>query len=57
MPFHLLADTDKKMIKAFGVWGEKKFMGKVYDGIHRTTFVVNFGPLKSDPSFPDLKHI
>jgi peroxiredoxin Q/BCP len=46
LPFHLLADTDKKMIKAFGVWGEKKFMGKVYDGIHRTTFVVNNGVIE-----------
>ena len=46
LPFQLLADTDKKMIKAFGVWGEKKFMGKVYDGIHRTTFVVNNGVIE-----------
>lgn len=37
--FPLLADVDKKMINAFGVWGPKKFMGKEYDGIHRTTFV------------------
>ena len=41
LPFTLLADTDKKMINDFGIWGEKKFMGKVYDGIHRTTFLVN----------------
>jgi peroxiredoxin Q/BCP len=41
LPFTLLADTDRKMIDAFGVWGTKKFMGKVYDGIHRTTFVIN----------------
>jgi len=41
LPFKLLADTEKEVIKAFGVWGEKKFMGKVYDGIHRTTFVIN----------------
>ncbi|EDM44046.1 bacterioferritin comigratory protein [unidentified eubacterium SCB49] len=40
-PFPLLADEDKEVIKAFGVWGEKKFMGKVYDGIHRKTFIVN----------------
>jgi peroxiredoxin Q/BCP len=43
LPFQLLADTEKEMIKAYGVWGEKKFMGKVYDGIHRTTFVINNG--------------
>ncbi|MDP5045437.1 MAG: thioredoxin-dependent thiol peroxidase, partial [Leeuwenhoekiella sp.] len=37
-PFPLLADEDKKVIDAFGVWGSKKFMGKEYDGIHRMTF-------------------
>lgn len=41
LPFPLLADTDKAIIKAFGVWGLKKFMGKEYDGIHRTTFLIN----------------
>lgn len=40
-PFPLLADEDKAVIQAFGVWGPKKFMGKEYDGIHRTTFVIN----------------
>lgn len=40
-PFPLLADEEKKVISAFGVWGPKKFMGKEYDGIHRMTFVVN----------------
>ena len=40
-PFPLLADEDKSVISAFGVWGPKKFMGKEYDGIHRTTFVIN----------------
>lgn len=40
-PFRLLADVDKVVINNFGVWGEKKFMGKVYDGIHRKTFVIN----------------
>jgi peroxiredoxin Q/BCP len=39
----LLADTDKSVITAFGVWGPKKFMGKEYDGIHRMTFVVEKG--------------
>lgn len=41
--FHypLLADEDKAVIEAFGVWGPKKFMGKEYDGIHRTTFIIN----------------
>jgi peroxiredoxin Q/BCP len=40
-PFPLLADEDKSVIQAFGVWGPKKFMGKDYDGIHRTTFIID----------------
>ena len=41
LPFALLADVDKKMLNDYGVWGEKKFMGRVYDGIHRTTFIID----------------
>lgn len=41
LPFPLLADEDKSVINAFGVWGPKKFMGKEYDGIHRTTFIID----------------
>ena len=41
LPFPLLADEDKTVINAFGVWGPKKFMGREYDGIHRTTFVID----------------
>ena len=41
LPFPLIADEDKVVIEAFGVWGPKKFMGKEYDGIHRTTFVID----------------
>ena len=40
-PFPLLADEDKEVIQAYGVWGPKKFMGKEYDGIHRTTFIID----------------
>ena len=40
-PFPLLADTEKEVINAFGVWGLKKFMGKEYDGIHRMTFIID----------------
>lgn len=40
-PFPLLADEDKAVIQAFGVWGPKKFMGREFDGIHRTTFVID----------------
>ena len=41
LPFPLLADEEKEVIEAYGVWGPKKFMGKEYDGIHRTTFVID----------------
>lgn len=41
LPFSLIADTDKIIINAFGVWGPKKFMGKEYEGIHRKTFVID----------------
>ncbi len=40
-PYPLLADEDKKVIMAFDVWGPKKFMGREYDGIYRTTFVID----------------
>jgi peroxiredoxin Q/BCP len=40
-PFPLLADDDKSVIEAFGVWGPKKFLGRTYDGIHRVTFVID----------------
>jgi len=40
-PFPLLADEDKKVINAFGVWGPKKFMGREFDGIHRKTFIID----------------
>lgn len=40
-PFPLLADTEKSVIQGFGVWGEKKFMGRTYDGIHRVTFLID----------------
>jgi thioredoxin-dependent peroxiredoxin len=38
--FSLLSDEDHAIADAFGVWGEKKFMGKVYDGIHRLSFLI-----------------
>lgn len=40
LPFPLLADTEKEVIESFGVWGLKKFMGKEYMGINRSTFVI-----------------
>lgn len=41
LPFTLIADEDHKVLNAYGVWGPKKFMGKEYDGVHRTTFVIS----------------
>lgn len=41
LPFPLLADTEHKVIDAFGVWGKKKFMGRIFDGIHRITFIID----------------
>jgi peroxiredoxin Q/BCP len=41
LPFPLLADEGKELINAFGIWGPKKFMGRTFDGIHRTTFVID----------------
>lgn len=39
--FTLLSDADHQVAEAFGVWGEKKFMGRTYDGIHRISFLIN----------------
>jgi peroxiredoxin Q/BCP len=41
LPFPLLADEVKTVINAYGVWGPKKFMGREFDGIHRTTFIID----------------
>ena len=41
LPFRLLADPDKEAANAYGVWGRKKFMGREYDGILRTTFLID----------------
>jgi len=41
LPFPLIADVDMKIINGYGVWGPKKFMGREYDGIHRTTFIID----------------
>lgn len=40
-PFPLLADTEKEVINAFKVWGPKSFMGKKFDGVYRTTFIID----------------
>jgi peroxiredoxin Q/BCP len=40
LPFTLLADEDKKIVEAYGVWGEKSFMGRKYLGTYRVTFLI-----------------
>ena len=40
LPFTLLADTDRKVCELYAVWGRKKFLGREYDGVLRTTFVI-----------------
>ncbi len=40
LPFLLLADEDHAIVKAYGVWGEKTFMGRKYQGTHRVTFLI-----------------
>jgi len=40
LPFALLADDDKKIVQAYGVWGEKSFMGRKYLGVFRVTFLI-----------------
>ncbi len=41
LPFPLIVDEDKKILNLFGVWGEKKMFGKVYEGVYRTTFLID----------------
>lgn len=41
LPFTLVADEEKQIVEAYGVWGEKKFMGKTYMGTNRVTFIIN----------------
>ena len=40
LPFTLVSDEDRKIVKAYGVWGEKSFMGRKYLGTHRVTFLI-----------------
>ena len=47
-PYPLLADENKEVINAYGIWGPKKFMGKEYDGIHRTTFIIDENGILED---------
>jgi thioredoxin-dependent peroxiredoxin len=57
LPFDLLADTEKEVIQAYGAWGRKKFMGKEFDGILRTTFIIGpTGLIEHVISKPDTKN-
>ncbi len=57
LPFPLIADEDKKIVSQYGVWGEKKFMGRTFEGIHRTTFLINEdGKIKDVILKPDTKN-
>jgi len=52
--FTLLSDEDHQVSEAFGIWGEKTFMGKTYDGIHRISFLLD-GNCKVEKVFDDFK--
>ena len=41
LAFNLIADTEKKILEAYGVWAEKKLYGRTYMGVVRTTFIIN----------------
>ena len=54
LPFHLLSDPEKKVIQAFGAWGEKSMYGKTYEGILRSTFIID-GDGSVVKVFPNVK--
>lgn len=54
LPFTLLADEDRKIVESYGVWGEKQFMGRKYQGIHRVTFLIG-GDGKIKRIWPKVK--
>ena len=57
LPFALIADEDHSIAEKYGVWGTKQFMGKTYDGIHRTTFLIDeHGKIKNIITKPDTKN-
>ncbi len=57
LPFPLIADEEKKIVDEYGVWGEKKFMGKNYMGTTRTTFLIDEeGTIKKIIAKPDTKN-
>ena len=57
LPFTLVSDDEKKIVEAYGVWGEKKFMGKTYMGTNRVTFLIDEeGVIKKILSKVDTKN-
>ncbi len=57
LPFTLVSDVDKKIVEDYGVWGEKKFMGKTYMGTNRVTFLIDEqGVIRKIISKPDTKN-
>jgi peroxiredoxin Q/BCP len=57
LPFPLLADEDHSIAEKYGVWGLKKFMGREYIGLHRTTFLIDEkGKIKSIITKPNTKN-
>ncbi len=57
LPFPLIADEAKKIVEQYGVWGEKKFLGKTYLGTNRTTFLIDeSGIIKKIIRKPDTKN-
>ena len=57
LPFPLIADEDRKIVEQYGVWGEKKFMGRTFDGTHRTTFLIDEeGNIKTIITKPNTKN-
>lgn len=57
LPFPLIADEDKVILNAYGVWGPKKFMGRSFIGVHRTTFLIDEkGIIRAVIEKPDTKN-
>ena len=64
LPFTILADEQRQVVEQYGVWGEKKFMSKLYMGINRTTFIINpdgkiaaiYEQVKPERHFSQLQH-
>lgn len=57
LPFPLIADEDLKIVKTYGVWGEKKFMGREFIGLHRTTFLIDAkGKIRKIITRPNTKN-